>query len=181
MQVFGRKNTENDLFELLPQAINKLKKNIIDPFFGDSSNGKPTDERSPLRSEIFTKDRLETHAIALAKRHVLVYEQTQEQLLKRLAENEHILLEVYSLLTENLKKNNRIAPAAEWLLDNFYLIEEHIYTGKKHLPKGYSKTLPRLLKGDSAGLPRVYDMAVEIISHSDGHVDLYSLTGFINA
>ncbi len=68
-----------------------------------------------------------------------------------------------------------IAPAGEWLLDNFYLIEEQIYTGKKHLPKGYSKGLPQLLKGTSAGLPRVYDIAVEIISHSDGHVDLKSL------
>ncbi|MEO6490701.1 MAG: glucoamylase family protein [Ferruginibacter sp.] len=181
MQVFGRKKNDNDFFELLPQAINKLKKNIFDPFFGDDSNGKSSDERSPLRSEIFTKEKFAIHAIGLAKRHVLVYEPAQEQLLKRLSENEHILLEVYSLLTENLKNNNRIAPAAEWLLDNFYLIEEHIYTGKKHLPKGYSKTLPRLLKGESAGLPRVYDMAVEIISHSDGHVDLQSLTAFVNA
>ena len=49
------------------------------------------------------------------------------------------------------------------------------------MPKGYSKTLPRLLKGESAGLPRVYDMAVEIISHSDGHVDITGLTGFVNA
>ena len=66
------------------------------------------------------------------------------------------------------------------MLDNFYLIEEQIYTGKKHLPKGYSKGLPHLQKGASAGLPRVYDIAVEIISHSDGHVDLNSLSGFVN-
>ncbi|MEO5647519.1 MAG: cyclic beta 1-2 glucan synthetase, partial [Chitinophagaceae bacterium] len=155
--------------------------NIIDPFFGENNNGKYADERPPLRSEIFTKDKLEQHAVALAKRHVLVYEQASEQLLKRLAENENILLEVYSILSETLKQNNRIAPAAEWLLDNFYLIEEQIYTGKKHLPKGYSKALPRLLKGESADLPRVYDMAVEIISHTDGHVNLTSLTGFVNA
>ena len=178
MQLFRGKNNDNDFFELLPQAIAKLKKNIIEPFFGD---GKNADERLPLRSEIFTRDKLVLHAAALAKRHVLVYNQVSEQLLKRLAENENILLEVYALLTETIKKNNRIAPAAEWLLDNFYLIEEQIYTGKKHLPKGYSKALPRLLKGDSADLPRVYDMAVEIISHSDGHIDINSLTDFVNS
>ncbi|MFN2438484.1 MAG: hypothetical protein ABR503_04735, partial [Chitinophagaceae bacterium] len=80
-----------------------------------------------------------------------------------------------------VKESNRIVPAAEWLLDNFYLIEEQIYTAKKHLPKGYSKALPQLLKGVSAGLPRVYDIVVEIISHSDGHVNIRSLTGFITA
>ncbi|MEO8771153.1 MAG: glucoamylase family protein, partial [Ferruginibacter sp.] len=103
-----------------------------------------------------------------------------EQLLKRLAENEKILLEVHAILTETIKNNNRVVPAAEWLLDNFYLIEEQIYTGKKHLPKGYSVGLPRLLKGPSAGLPRIYDIAVEIISHSDGHVNINNLTRFVS-
>ena len=67
------------------------------------------------------------------------------------------------------------------MLDNFYLIEEQIYTAKKHLPKGYSRELPQLLKGASAGLPRIYDIAVEIISHSDGHVNLSSLSNFIRS
>src|SRR6478672_4758873 len=178
---FRRKNTENDLFELLPKAVASLRKNIIEPFFGENGNGKYDNESPPLRSEIFTKEKLEQHAISLAKRHVLVYHQTSEQLLQRLDQNEAILLEVYAMLSEAVKKNTPIAPAAEWLLDNFYLIEEQIYTGKKHLPKGYSKQLPRLLKGESSDIPRVYDMAVEIISHSDGHVDLGSLTGFVKA
>ncbi len=181
MNVFRGKNNKNDFFELLPQAIAGLKKNIIEPFFGDNGNDKYADERPPLRAEIFTQDKLDQYAATLAKRHVLIYKQTSEQLLKRLAENENILLEVYSLLSDTLKQNDRIPPAAEWLLDNFYLIEEQIYTGKKHLPKGYSKELPRLLKGESADMPRVYDMAVEIISHSDGHVNINSLKGFVNA
>ncbi|MBC7851385.1 MAG: cyclic beta 1-2 glucan synthetase, partial [Chitinophagaceae bacterium] len=175
------RNKNTDLIELLPQAIAKLKKNIIDPFLGENNNLRYINERAPLRAEIFTREKLEQHAITIAKRHELIYNQTSEQLLERLADNESILLEVYALLSDNLKENNRISPAAEWLVDNFYLIEEQIYTGKKHLPKGYSKTLPRLLKGKLADLPRVYDMAVEIISHSDGHVDIAKLTGFVNA
>ncbi len=181
MNVFRGKNNEKDLFQLLPQAIAGLKKTIIDPLLGDNVTEKYANEQPPLRSEIFTKEKLEAHAVAIAKRHELTLEKTEERLLKRLAENEHILLEVYALLSETLKQNNRISPAAEWLLDNFYLIEEQIYTGKKHLPKGYSKALPRLLKGESANLPRVYDMAVEIISHSDGHVDNLNLISFVKA
>ena len=181
MNIFRGKNNDKDLFKILPQAIAELKKTIIDPLLGDNNYDKYANEMPPLRSEIFTKDKLEAHAVAIAKRHELTTAKTPERLLKRLAENENILLEVYALLSETLKQNNRISPAAEWLLDNFYLIEEQIYTGKKHLPEGYSKTLPRLLKGESADLPRVYDMAVEIISHSDGHVDNINLTGFVKA
>lgn len=181
MKADQRKNRPKEIFEMLPQAIASFKKNIIDPIFGDNWSEKYADERPPLRSELFTEEQLEHHARGLAAKHMLISEHPSEQLLKRLAENEKILLEVHALLTDAVKDNNRIAPAGEWLLDNFYLIEEQIYTGKKHLPKGYSKGLPQLAKGKSAGLPRAYDLAVEIISHSDGHVDLKSLVSFINS
>ena len=71
-------------------------------------------------------------------------------LLARLAENERVLIEVCDLLTAAVTANRRITPAAEWLLDNFYLIEEQIRTAKRHLPKGYSRELPRLAHGPSA-------------------------------
>ena len=179
MQTNQRKNKEKDIFEMLPGAISKFKKNVIEPFFSNDNDG--VDESLPLRAEIFTAEQLDHHAKALAKRHVLISKDLSEQLLKRLAENENILLEVHFILNENVKQESRITPAGEWLLDNFYLIEEQIYTAKKHLPKGYSKGLPQLAKGVSAGLPRVYDIAVEIISHSDGHVSLKSLQNFVSA
>src|SRR6185503_1029694 len=135
MKADQRKNGRKVLFELLPQAIASLKRNLIEPIFGDNSNEKYAGERSPLRSELFTEEQLENHARGLATRHILISEHPSEQLLKRLAENEKILLEVHALLTEVVKEKYRIAPAGEWLLDNFFLVEEQIYTGKKHLPK----------------------------------------------
>ena len=84
-------------------------------------------------------------------------------------------------MTEAVAANRQITPAGEWLLDNFYLIEEQIRTAKRHLPKAYSRELPRLREGPSAGLPRVYDIALEIISHGDGRVDPESLTSFVAA
>ncbi|MDP4150938.1 MAG: glucoamylase family protein [Bacteroidota bacterium] len=118
---------------------------------------------------------------ALAGRHKIISVRAPNQLLKRLANNEEVLLEVHDVLTEAVRENHRIIPAGEWLLDNFYLIQEQIRTGKKHLPKGYSEDLPQLTNGSSAGLPRVYDIAVEIVSHSDGRVDLQGLSHFITA
>ncbi len=135
----------------------------------------------PLRSGLFTADQMEHHGKALAASHTLISGTPQDRLLKRLADNENILLGVRDLLTEAVQASRRIAPAGEWLLDNFYLIEEQIRTAKRHLPKGYSKELPRLQNGQSAGLPRVYDIALETIAHGDGLVDPESLRSFVTS
>jgi len=74
-----------------------------------------------------------------------------------------------------------ITPAAEWLLDNFYLIEEQIQLARRHLPRGYSRELPRLLNSPSAGLPRIYDIVLELISHVDAQIDAGPLNAFIAA
>ncbi|MBI5017592.1 MAG: cyclic beta 1-2 glucan synthetase [Deltaproteobacteria bacterium] len=121
------------------------------------------------------------HGKALADTHSLGLERAPDRLLTRLAENEAVLTGAFTLLTEALTAERRIAPAGEWLLDNFYLIEEQIRTARRHLPKGYSRGLPRLASGPSAGLPRVYDLALETISHGDGRVDPEGLSGFVAA
>ncbi|KIC96035.1 GH36-type glycosyl hydrolase domain-containing protein [Flavihumibacter solisilvae] len=135
----------------------------------------------PLRSELLSTDQMEERGRIVATAHRLAEGRAPDQLLKRLAENEKVLLIVRNLLVEAVKANRIITPAGEWLLDNFYLLEEQIVIGKKHLPKGYSQSLPRLANGPSEGLPRVYDIALEIISHSDGRVDLRTLSSFVAA
>ncbi|KAI9432816.1 hypothetical protein F5148DRAFT_1295637, partial [Russula earlei] len=182
MKVNQTKEQVKDIFsDILPHALVTFKKNVLDPLFGQNLLRKYANEQAPFRSELFTIEQLEQFAKNLAQSDVVYTEEPSEQLLKRLAENENVLLDVHQLLTETVKANSRIVPAGEWLLDNFYLIEEQIYTGKKHLPKGYSKGLPKLVSGPAAGLPRVYNIAIEILAHSDGRVDLKSLTSFITS
>jgi len=135
----------------------------------------------PLRAELLSRDQMRQHGRVLAASHTLTQKRAPERLLARLTENEGVLVETCGLLTSAVKANRRIAPAGEWLLDNLYLIKEQIRTAKKHLPKGYSRELPRLGSGPSAGLPRVYDIALETISHGDGRVDQGSLGSFIAA
>ena len=142
--------------------------------------GRYADEKPPLRSELFSTDQLEQHGKKLALVHRLAPSRT-DHLLTRLGENEGILVEVCDLLTAAVTANRRITPAAEWLLDNFYLIEEQIRTAKRHLPKGYSRELPRLAHGPSAKLPRVYDLAFEAIAHGDCRIDEEGLSRFVAA
>ena len=161
--------------------IQDILSSIGIPFPGKNLIQKYAHEKAPMRADLFSADQMESHGRSLASKHKVQSGRAANILLKRLAENEEQLLEVHQLLTDAVKSNRRIIPAGEWLLDNFYLILEQIQTGKRHLPKGYSEDLPLLLNGPSAGLPRVYDIAVEIISHSDGRIDLRNLGSFVNA
>ena len=147
----------------------------------DANGESEINDETPLRAELFSADQMEQHGKALAAAHVLSISVASDRLLKRLDDNERILIGTCKVLTKAVKEKLRIAPAGEWLLDNFYLIEEQIRTARKHLPKGYSRELPRLADGPSSGLPRVYDIALEAISHGDGRVDAETLRRFVEA
>ena len=134
-----------------------------------------------LRSELFSAEQMAEHGMLLARQHHLSPCSATDVLLERLADNEVLLARSCRLLTQATLSTRRVTPAAEWLLDNFYLIEEQIRTAQLHLPKGYSRELPRLANGPSAGLPRVYDIALATISHGDGRVDSESLSRFVAA
>ena len=138
-------------------------------------------DEQPLRSELFSSDQMEQHGGVLARSHTISTAKRRDHLLLRLAENRVVLTDASNLLAEAIKTERSITPAGEWLLDNFYLIEEQIRTARSHLPQRYSWELPRLLSGPSGGLPRVYDIALETISHGDGRVDGESLSRFIAA
>jgi len=134
----------------------------------------------PLRAELFSVEQLARHAKELAAYRQVVTRRGSSRLLDRLVENEDTL-RAFNRSTLALHPGRRITPAGEWLLDNFYLIEEQIQIARRHLPKGYSRELPRLLNSPSAGLPRIYDIALELISHEDAQIDAGSLSAFIAA
>src|SRR5689334_6288889 len=158
-------------------TVSELLSHLRLNFLND--NGVHNNNEEPFRSELFSSDQMDRHGKIVAKAHKLKKGPSADKLLKRLDSNETTLLEVRNLLVESIRNGKTITPASEWLLDNFYLIEEQIVIARKHLPKGYSEALPYLATGVSEGLPRVYDIVLEIISHSDGRVDVSSLTSFI--
>ncbi|NMM29007.1 MAG: cyclic beta 1-2 glucan synthetase [Glaciimonas sp.] len=127
---------------------------------------------------------MEQYGRILANTHKLSTGRGRDQLLSRLADNENVIINACNQLADATKAGRQMTHASEWLLDNFYLIEEQIRTAKRHLPKNYSKELPRLLhrtSGTSAGRPRVHDIALKTISHGDGRVDPESLSRFVAA
>jgi cellobiose phosphorylase len=134
-----------------------------------------------LRAELFSDVQMAAHGKTLAASHQLGRQNGPDRLLSRLADNAALISTTCNDLTAAVKSGRQITPASEWLLDNFYLIEEQIRIAKRHLPRDYSKQLPRLGKGPYEGSPRVYQIALEIISHGDGRVDPESLRRFVEA
>jgi len=139
-------------------------------------------EEAPLRSELFSTEQMAAHGRILAASHALAASSGEDRLLARLADNERVLARVGRELTDAVADRQRITPAGEWLLDNFYLLEEQIRMARRLLPEGYSRALPRLAgSGAAAGQPRVYDIALEAVAHGDGRLDAESLGCFVAA
>ena len=117
-----------------------LKINFINTFISwvaasvrDHSLVRQYDDAEPLiRAELFSSDQMERHGVALAALHRLGVGRGSDQLLERLGENERLLSSASELLRSATYGGARITPAGEWLLDNFYLIEEQIRTARRH-------------------------------------------------
>jgi len=164
------------LSKLIDERIRQAKARLL----GERVAPRLPDE-APLRSELFGIHQLELHARSLAGWHKIALRPGSDRLLSRLAENENFLLQTYHMISSAIKSNRQITPAVEWLVDNFYLIEEQIRTARRHFPKGYSRELPYLSNGPSAGFPRVYDLVQELISHVDGKIDAENISCFTRA
>ncbi|MHB1398182.1 MAG: GH36-type glycosyl hydrolase domain-containing protein [Trichloromonadaceae bacterium] len=133
-----------------------------------------------LRAELFSLEQLKRHGMTLAGQHRVDPQPGPDRLLPQLADNTRVLLAAYDVVTA-ATPGHRIVPAEAWLLDNFYLIEQQIAQARRHLPRGYSRQLPRLAEGSFAGFPRIYDIALQLISHMDGRVDEDNATQFVVA
>ncbi|MBN1192752.1 MAG: hypothetical protein JXA36_03545 [Coriobacteriia bacterium] len=137
----------------------------------------------PLRGELLGAERLAASARALAMNQRWTYTPSRARtpLLGMVDRAESDLAAVYRILAADVRKDIPIAPAAEWLLDNFYLIDEQIRLVREDLPADYSSELPRLEEGPFAKHPRVFEAAIDLIIHTDSRIDRDGLGLFIMA
>ncbi|MDO8501759.1 MAG: glucoamylase family protein [Gemmatimonadaceae bacterium] len=136
----------------------------------------------PIRGEVFGTDRLAKHARNIARKHRLLPPKKQRghgPLLGRLDDTRRVLDEIHDRLSDAAEREVDISPAGEWLLDNSYIVQEHIREIRTNLPGGYYQELPKLASGMLAHYPRVYDVAIELIAHSEGHLSIDNITLFV--
>ena len=139
-----------------------------------------TDEK-PFHAEFYSVERLEQYAQTLAAEHKTVTRKDRAQLLPRLDENGRILEFAYKALVEAIRDGRAISPAAEWLVDNYHIVEEQLREIRHDLPKSYYHELPKLADGELRGYPRIYAVALALITHTDSRLDTNTLRRFIAA
>lgn len=140
------------------------------------------DAELPIREELYSIERLEQYAVALAAEHEISEKRRRVNLLlPRLEQNGRKLVAAYKALADSIREEHVISPAAEWLVDNFHLVEEQVREIREDLPKSYYYELPQLAGGDFKNYPRIYALSVQLIAHTDSHLDTETLRRFINA
>ncbi|MGA9180256.1 MAG: protein ndvB, partial [Candidatus Acidiferrales bacterium] len=141
-----------------------------------------TEPEKPIRSELFSVERLEQHAESLAAAQTVVSDpEGGRPLIPRVLENGHILLEYYRAIARAIQHEQAIIPAAEWLVDNFYIVEEQLREIRDDLPPGFYRELPKLASGHLEGFPRVFGVAWAFVAHTDSRFDPEVLRRFVTA
>ena len=137
----------------------------------------------PLRGELLSLEGLEERAKTLAAAFTLapVSRSVRHHVLPRLEENILVLTAAYRFLADDVRRGVAVPPAAEWLLDNFHLVESEVRAVRHGLPFQYYRKLPKLAAREFSGEARIHAMALELILHSDGRLDADRLTHFLLA
>jgi cyclic beta-1,2-glucan synthetase len=140
------------------------------------------DGELPIRDELYSIERLEQFAVTLAAEHKIAERPRHVNLLlPRLEENSRTLVAAYRALAESIRREHVISPAAEWLVDNFHIVDEQVREIREDLPRSYYRELPKLADGPLRNYPRIYAFALALIAHTDSHLDTETLRRFINA
>ncbi len=133
----------------------------------------------PIRSELYSAERLEEAAEKLGGQHSAHGFRKGRPLLARLKENGRILLESYRAVAEAIREERTISPAAEWLVDNFHIVEDQLREIREDLPPRFYRELPKLDAGPLEGYPRVYALTAYFVAHTDSRFDPETLRRFV--
>ena len=137
---------------------------------------------APIRSEIFGAQRFAQHGRSLGLTHVAtVPAALGTTFFPRLQSNIAVLREAHTFIGMQASNGYDVSPAAEWLLDNFHLVESQLQEVHEALPTSYFRKLPTLQDAPLQGLPRIYGVAWAFVAHTDGAFDESLLVEYLDA
>jgi cyclic beta-1,2-glucan synthetase len=149
---------------------------------GKRPAASPWNTEELIRAELFSVERLEQHAGTLAAaQRISANPIARRSLAGRLRNNETVLLAAYRTIAAAVAESRPITPAAEWLLDNYHLVEEQIREIREDLPPSFYRLLPKLEGEPFRGYPRVFGVAWAFVAHTDSRFDPESLRRFVRA
>jgi len=140
--------------------------------------------QAPVRAELFGVQRFEQHGRSLARAQVVQEPGTDTGIspfFPRVESNLRSLRSAFDYVALISQSGRYVSPAAEWLLDNFHLVEAQLQQIREGLPRSYYARLPKLAAQPLAGLPRVYGIAWAYVAHTDSVLNEDLFTAFLRA
>lgn len=136
----------------------------------------------PLRGESFSAEHLWLHAQEVAQRQALSRTGAGDRrLIERFENNCRLIATAYQTIIASVRDQESIAPDEEWLVDNYYVVQEQLREIREDLPRNFYRELPKLSSSPFAGYPRVYELAHELVAHTDSSLDEEIIAGFISS
>jgi cyclic beta-1,2-glucan synthetase len=144
-------------------------------------NAAAWNDTQSITAEIFGLERSKQHARSLAETQQTTDNPPQVySIIDRLADNAKVLRDAYNELGNSVAEGKAVTPAAEWLIDNYHLVEEQIRQTTYDLPPKFYRQLPKLAQGPLAGHPRIFGLVWAYVAHSDSNFNPETLTDFVN-
>lgn len=140
----------------------------------------------PIRGELLGAEHLAERARRLATEQRTVRERRKHRLrpqpprlLLRLAQSRRILESAYAELSAAAARGTDVGPSGDWLLDNYHVVREHVSHVEESLPESYFRELSLVMNGPLTEYPRVYEIAITLISHTEGRIDPADVERFV--
>ncbi len=132
-----------------------------------------------IKENVLNKNELKEYLAKLASDNVITSSPEKNTYpIPRLKENCEYISLVYTLLNKHIKIGIRIHSAGEWILDNYYIIERAYKIISKNLTLNKYMKLPGLR---NEGFARIYMLANEIISNTDGKINQEDLIEYLES
>ena len=147
-------------------------------------NSHPEESEPLIRAELFGAQRFEQHGRSLAAAQPVRKKSLNvggPSFFPRVQENIAALRQAYDYVATISHSGQYVTPAAEWLLDNFHLVEAQLQQIHDGVPRRYYADLPKLADQQLEGLPRVYGIVWAYVAHTDSVLDPLLFTAFLNA
>lgn len=137
-------------------------------------------QKLKITGTMLEKSQLEKHLEKIASSHNTTSKSQKDTYpVPQLIENFKTIEEVYNILNEHLKLGINIHPAGEWLLDNFYIIEETVKQIQKELPLNKYMNFVGISNGEYKGFARIYVLASEIVAYTDNKIEREKLEDYL--
>ena len=141
-----------------------------------------TNKKLKITGTMLEKAQLEKHLEKIASSHNTTSKTEKDTYpIPGLIENFKTIKETYNILNEHLKLGINIHPAGEWLLDNFYIIEETVKQIQKELPLKKYINFVGIANGEYKGFARIYVLASEIVAYSDNKIEKANLSDYLES